>query len=181
MKLHHLIVTILIVIFVSCSSDPASPEKSAPTSDFSLQNDYNDLNAKLTHLDTLIVETDLSVCTSERYERLTITQKDSVLHYSMEIRDTDNPAKVTLETQHSKSSVRWNLSSFLTENTNRFNPVNDQDRERMRIMCNGDTINLYTQNLVDSNKFIGAYYTTMSELFPYATDYDFVKVVLEEE
>lgn len=179
MKLYFLTATIIIFTLMGCTSKPATSEKATPTSDFKLSRDYKVLNAKLSYLDTLVIETDLSICMSERYEKLTITQRDSVFYYTMEILDLYNPGKVTLETQHAKAKATWDFGSFLAKNTNRFNTTNARDNDRMRVSCNGDTLRLYTKGLVDANRFLGDYYTTMIDLFPHVNVYGFVEEAMK--
>uniref|UniRef100_UPI00054D2DA9 hypothetical protein n=1 Tax=Altibacter lentus TaxID=1223410 RepID=UPI00054D2DA9 len=177
-----IIVTILVVGFVGISlfgvsimgkrantkNDFQTEQK---TSDFDLKKDLTDFKKKMTELDTLKIFFDHSVCTYEGYERIEITKHSDSIKVRTEFKeltfnDNKNPDwNLVYEKKISEKDTVWEFEKFIERNAQR-KTSDDKTRGILIVQNKKDTIQFFTNGLVDLNRFLEDYYLTMRKIYP---------------
>lgn len=155
-----IIIFILIVVFTSCKS------KTPLASNFNLKRDFTELTYKITELDTVIVWVDMSLCTSQGTEVLTITRKNDSLKIQPKYRES-----LIIGTQYKqRKSIRvsihdtlWKFNAFLKRNKERIS-TDSSKNYRMVIYHNKSKIKFTTRGLSESEGFLFDYSKTMTVL-----------------
>ena len=75
-----------LIILVGCKNQTENITEQ-PKSDFNLEKDYAEFQTKLNKNDTLIIYANLSICTSQLYEKITIIKKEKKLKIIPEYKD----------------------------------------------------------------------------------------------
>jgi PBP1b-binding outer membrane lipoprotein LpoB len=163
-------ILILTFILVSCKKETESKTK-FPKSDFNLKTDLTDFKKKMTELDTIKVFFDHSVCTYEGYERIEITKKSDSIKVRTEFKEltfneNQNPNwNFVYEKKISETDTVWQFDKFIERNSNR--KTSDEKKRGILIVENKkDTIQFFTNGLVDLNHFLEDYYLTMRKIYP---------------
>ncbi|GAA0744617.1 hypothetical protein GCM10009431_18930 [Gaetbulibacter jejuensis] len=141
------------------------------TSDFNLKTDLTDFKKKMTELDTIKVFFDHSVCTYEGFERIEITKKSDSIKVRTEFKEltfneNQNPNwNLVYEKKISETDTIWQFEKFIERNSNR--KTSDEKERGILIVANKkDTIQFFTNGLVDLNRFLEDYYLTMRKIYP---------------
>jgi PBP1b-binding outer membrane lipoprotein LpoB len=165
-----LTIIILIMILASCKKETESKTE-LPKSDFNLKTDLTDFKKKMTDLDTIKVFFDHSVCTYEGYERIEITKQSDSIKVRTEFKEltfseNKNPEwNLVYEKKISETDTIWQFEKFIERNANR--KTSDKENRGILIIENKkDTIQFYTDGLVDLNHFLEDYYLTMKKIYP---------------
>ena len=163
-------ILILTLIFASCKKETENKTE-FPKSDFNLKTDLTDFKKKMTELDTIKVFFDHSVCTYEGYERIEITKKSDSIKVRTEFKELtfnekQNPDwNLVYEKKISETDTVWQFEKFIERNSNR--KTSDKKKRGILIVQNKkDTIQFFTNGLVDLNHFLEDYYLTMRKIYP---------------
>ena len=160
----------LTLILASCKQETENKTEFL-NSDFNLKTDLTDFKKKMTELDTIKVFFDHSVCTYEGYERIEITKISDSIKVRTEFKElTFNENQnlnwnLVYEKKISETDTVWQFGKFIERNSNRKN--SDEKKRGILIVENKkDTIQFFTNGLVDLNHFLGDYYLTMRKIYP---------------
>lgn len=163
-------ILILTLILASCKKETESKTE-FPKSDFNLKTDLTDFKKKMTELDTIKVFFDHSVCTYEGFERIEITKKSDSIKVRTEFKELtfnedQNPNwNLVYEKKIPETDTIWQFGKFIKRNAKR--ETSDNENRGILIIENKkDTIQFYTDGLVDLNHFLEDYYLTMRKLYP---------------
>lgn len=152
---------------LSCKETPKE-QTEVLTSDFDLKSDLADFKQKMTQLDTLTVLFDHSVCTYQGYERIKITKESDSIKVRSEFRESSFKKPkwdLVYEKRISPSDTTWEFGQFIERNAKR--QTSDKKTRGILIIANKrDTIQFFTDGLVDLNQFLGDYYVTMRKIHP---------------
>ena len=158
------------MIFASCKKETENKTE-FPKSDFNLKTDLTDFKKKMTELDTIKVFFDHSVCTYEGYERIEITKKSDSIKVRTEFKELtfnekQNPDwNLVYEKKNTQIYNGWQCEKFIERNSNR--KTSDKKKRGILIVQNKkDTIQFFTNGLVDLNHFLEDYYLTMRKIYP---------------
>jgi len=163
-------ILILTLILASCKKEIKSKAE-FPKSDFNLKTDLTDFKKKMTDLDTIKVFFNHSVCTYEGYEKIEITKQSDSIKVRTEFKEltfseNKNPEwNLVYEKKISETDTIWQFGKFIERNANRKTSDNEI-RGILLIENKKDTIQFYTDGLVDLNHFLEDYYLTMRKLYP---------------
>jgi len=175
-------VTILVVGFVGISlfavsimGKRANPKNDfqteQKTSDFDLKIDLINFKNKMTELDTLKIFFDHSVCTYEGYERIEITKQSDSIKVRTEFKEltfSENKKpewNLVYEKKIPETDTIWQFGKFIERNAKR--KTSDKENRGILIIENKkDTVQFYTDGLVDLNHFLEDYYLTMRKIYP---------------
>ena len=141
------------------------------TSDFDLNTDLTDFKKKMTELDTLKIFFDHSVCTYEGYERIEITKQSDSIKIRTEFKEltfSENKKpewNLVYEKKISEKDTVWQFEKFIERNAQR-KTSDDKTRGILIIQNKEDTIQFFTNGLVDLNRFLEDYYLTMRKIYP---------------
>lgn len=158
---------ILILILIACNKNQENvSEKNI--SNFDLESDFKDFKSKMEEVDTLEIWFDHSVCTYQGYEKLQITKfSDSIKIKSRfkELSYSNDPEwEEIYERNISISDTTWKFEKFLERNKSRIkNDSNDYPQLQMKYK--DQKIGFFTEGLVDLNRFLEDYYSTMRPIF----------------
>lgn len=158
---------ILVLIFISCNKKHDQGFE-INISNFDLKSDYNDFKLKMEANDTIEIWFDHSVCTYQGYEKLQITKfSDSIKIKSRfkELSYSNDPEwEEIYERNISISDTTWKFEKFLERNKSRIkNDSNDYPQLQMKYK--DQKIGFFTEGLVDLNRFLEDYYSTMRPIF----------------
>lgn len=177
MKLTTII--ILTLILVSCKKQTET-NTIVTISEFNLLNDYSDFQNKMTELDTLIVWADLSACTYQGTEKLTISKRNDSIKIESEFSDSFGNGDLIRQKPIviSENDTIWNFGNFLSKNKKRILPISDSESSefklpRLYIECDTTKIHFFTNGLGDLHEFMGGYYIAMRNLNPENKNYIF--------
>ncbi|MEY8868485.1 hypothetical protein AB9K24_03200 [Meridianimaribacter flavus] len=163
-------ILILTLILASCKKETKSKTE-LPKSNFNLKTDLIDFKKKMTDLDTIMVFFDHSVCTYEGYERIEITKNSDSIKVRSEFQEltfneNKNPEwNLVYEKKISEKDTVWQLEKFIKRNANR-RTSDKENRGILMIENKKDTIQFFTNGLVDLNRFLEDYYLTMRKIYP---------------
>ncbi len=163
-------ILILTLILVSCKKETESKTE-FPKSDFNLKTDLTDFKRKMTELDTIKIFFDHSVCTYEGYERIEITKKSDSIKVRTQfkelgINEKQKPSwNLVYEKKIPETDTIWQFGKFIERNAKRKTSDN-KNRGILIIKNKKDTIEFYTDGLVDLNHFLEDYYLTMRKIYP---------------
>ena len=158
-------ILILTLIFVSCKKET---EVELTESNFNLKKDYVELTNKMNEVDTIKVWMNLSQCTFQGIEKLTITRKKDSIKIQPEYAES-----MVVGTEFKKShpiiisanDEKWKFNEFLKRNENRL--VSDSLKYgQLQITLNNEKLNFFTNGLGDSGKFLIDYCNTMKNIMP---------------
>ncbi|MDT0622022.1 hypothetical protein [Croceitalea vernalis] len=160
-------ISIGLLLVVSCQEKPIK-EMAVPTPSFDLKSDLSDFKQKMTVLDTLTVLFDHSVCTYQGYERIKITKGSNSIKVRSEFKESSfkNPEwDLVYEKRISPNDTTWQFGQFLERNSKR--RTSDKKTRGILIVVNrNDTLQFFTDGLVDLNGFLEDYYVTMRKIHP---------------
>ncbi|MFI8380581.1 hypothetical protein [Leeuwenhoekiella sp. NPDC079379] len=175
-----LIILILTLIYVSCKTERKTQ---LPKSDFSLKKDYVELTNKLTELDTIKVWMNLSQCTYQGIEKLTITRKKDSIKIQPEFAESMIVGTEFIKEKEIIISVNdtiWKFNEFLKRNENR-SQSDSLKYGRLQITLNSEKLNFFTHGLGDSGKFLFDYCRTMKNIMPESDNHIFGVEIIEIE
>ena len=133
---------------------------------FELRCDYNDFKTKMTELDTIKISFNHSVCTYEGYERIEITKQAELIKIKSEFKDIENPEWHLVYSKNiSTTDTIWKFGDFIERNKAKWTKKGE-NRRIIQISNKTDTIKMRTDGLVELNRFLTDYYSTMKELHP---------------
>ena len=156
--------------FASCKTERKTK---LPRSKFSLKTDYVELTNKLTKSDTIKIWLNLSQCTYQGIERLTITRKKDSLKIQPEFANSMIARTVYKKGKPifiSVNNTNWKFNEFLKRNSNRLQS-DSLKYGRLQITLKLEKLNFFTYGLGDSNKFLIVYCNTMKNLIPESDNY----------
>ena len=165
-------ISLLLLVGISCA-DKSNKDVAILKSDFKLEADYTELTHKITELDTIKIWADLSSCMWMTTEKITLTKSNDSLNIELKVVQMMGP-EVTEVIRIHKDDTIWNFNDFLKNNKDRLVKTEEMDEVNLRIEHNSDSIEFYTGNLGDLNKFIGDYYESMFKLKPKNKAYEFI-------
>ena len=177
---NSLIILILTLIFVSCKTERKTE---LSKSDFSLKKDYVELTNKLTELDTIKVWMNLSQCTYQGIEKLTITRKNDSIKIQPEFAESMIVGTEFVKEKEIIISVNdtiWKFNEFLKRNENRLQP-DSLKYGRLQITLNSEKLNFFSHGLGDSGKFLFDYCRTMKNIMPESDNHIFDVEIIEIE
>ena len=154
-----------------------------PKSDFSLKKDYAELTNKLTELDTINVWMNLSQCTYQGIEKLTITRKKNSIKIQPEFAESMIVGTEFIKEKEIIISVNdtiWKFNEFLKRNENRLQS-DSLKYGRLQITLNSEKLNFFTHGLGDSGKFLFDYCRTMKNIMPESDNHIFDVEIIEIE
>ena len=138
------------------------------TSVFDINSDLVDFKKEMTELDTLTVLFDHSVCTYQGFERIIITKESDSLKIRSEFKESafKKPKwNLVYEKMISPNDTTWKFGQFIERNSKR--RTSDKKTRGILIIANKkDTIQFFTDGLVDLNQFLEDYYLTMRKIHP---------------
>ncbi len=142
-----------------------------PKSDFNLITDITDFKTKMTELDTIKVFFDHSVCTYEGYERIEITKQSDSIKVRTEFKELtfdenkNSEWNLIYEIKMSETDTIWQFDKFIERNSHR-KISDDKKRGILIVEYKKDTVQFFTNGLVDLNRFLEDYYLTMRKIYP---------------
>ena len=155
-----------LIILVGCKNQTENITEQ-PKSDFNLEKDYAEFQTKLNKNDTLIIYANLSICTSQLYEKITIIKKEKKLKIIPEYKDGNiKNSKYDLQSSFliSENDTLWKFGEFLKRNISRQVRKNEMSTPRLRIKYQTQKIDFYTDGLSDANNFLIDYSETMRKI-----------------
>jgi len=164
-------ILILILFLAACKKEMKSKIQSPKSSDFDLETDLMEFKKRMTDLDTIKLFFNHSVCTYQGYEKIEITKQSDSIKVRIEFKELnfskdDSPEwKLVYEKTISENDTIWPFGKFIERNTNR--KTSKKKKHATLIIENKkDTIQFYTDGLVDLNHFLEDYYLTMRKIYP---------------
>lgn len=142
-------------------------------SDFQLKADYTELTKKITELDTIKIWANLSSCMWSTTENIILTKSSDSLNIELKVIQMMDP-EVTEVIRIHVNDTNWGFNNFLKNNKERLEKTEERDQVNLRILHNSDSLEFYTGNLGDLNRFIGNYYESMFKLKPNNEAYRFL-------
>ena len=171
-------ILILTLIFISCKKER---KIELPKSNFSLIKNYTELTSKLNELDTIKVWMNLSQCTYQGIEKLTITRQKDSLKIQSEFSESMIIGAEFKKKQPiiiSVNDTNWKFNEFLKRNESRLQS-DSLKYGRLQIALNSEKLNFVTNGLGESGSFLIDYCNTMKNIMPENDDYIYGAVMLK--
>ena len=138
-------------------------------SDFNLKTDYVNFKYKMSELDTIKIFIEHSICTSNAQERIEITKKVDSLKIKSEYFEATfnkNPKwELVYEKTISENDTVWDFGKFLLRNKKRMSSEKRKSG-KIQIKHKNDTIQLFTNGLLDSFAFFEDFTFTTEKIYP---------------
>ena len=142
-------------------------------SDFKLKSDFTELTKKMTKLDTIKIWANLSSCMWMCTEKMILTKSNDSLIIDLKVIQMRDPEVSETIKIHINDSI-WNFNKFLNNNKDRLLKTTERNEINLSIRHKSDSIDFYTGNLGDLNRFIQDYYKSMFILKPKNKAYEFM-------
>lgn len=172
LKTIQLFILLIFLIGISCV-DKTNKDVALQKSNFNLKTDFTELTVKITELDTIKIWADLSSCMWMTTEKITLTKSNDSLNIELKVVQMMDPEVTEIIKIHEKDTT-WGFNKFLTNNKERIVKTEERGDVNLKIKHNSDSIEFYTGNLSDLNRFIGNYYESMFKLKPKNKAYHFI-------
>jgi hypothetical protein len=173
-------ILILTLVFVSCKKETKAE---LTESDFYLKKDYAELTNKMNEVDTIKVWMNLSQCTFQGIEKLTITRKNDSIKIQPEYAESmvvGTEFKKSHPIIISTSDEKWKFNEFLKRNEYRL--ISDSLKYgQLQIKLNNEKLNFFTNGLGDSGKFLIDYCNTMKNIMPESEYHIYAGIQIIEE
>ena len=176
----YLLKILILISFFACKT---KRQTEWPKSNFSFKRDFTELTKKMTERDTIKTWMNLSQCTYQGIEKLTITRKNDSIKIQPEFAKSMIAGidfKKSKPIWISVNDTTWKFNEYLKRNAYRLQS-DSLKFGRLQISLNSEKLNFFTHGLGDSGKFLIDYCNTMQKLMPESKNHIYGNTVIIKE